>query len=126
MSKKLEIGLKHKTEKIVKLEDTALKYGSGMIEVFATPAMIALMEKTASKSVLPFLDEGLNTVGTNVSINHIKATPIGQKVICESELIEIDDRKLSFKLTAFDEAGEIGNGTHTRFIINVDKFMNKL
>lgn len=126
METKLQIGLRHKIEKTVQKEDTALVHGSGMIEVFATPAMIALMEKTACESVLQYLQEGFNTVGTHVNINHIKATAVGKKVFCESELVEIDNRKLSFKLVAFDEYGEIGNGTHTRFIIDVDKFMNKL
>ncbi len=122
----IQIGIKHKIEKIISQVDTAIKYGSGMVEVFATPAMISLMEKTALESVLSFLPKGFNTVGTAVDINHIKATPVGQKVICESELIEIDKKKLIFKIIARDEKGKIGFGTHTRFIININDFMNKI
>ncbi len=126
MESNLQIGIKHKIEKIILQKDTAVKYGSGTVEVFATPAMISLMEKTAFESVSQFLPKGFSTVGTIVNINHIKATPVGQKVICESELIEIDKKKLIFKIIANDEKGKIGFGIHTRFIINISDFMNKI
>ncbi len=126
MNKQLYIGLKNQTEQIVQYDDTAVKYRSGAVEVFATPAMIALMEKTASESVVKYLPHGYNTVGINVNINHIKATPAGQKVICESELVDINNKKLTFKLTAYDEKGKIGYGIHERIIINVEKFLSKL
>jgi len=109
----------------VKFEDTAANYGSGLVEVFATPAMIALMENTCYKSVMEFLPEGYGTVGTKVDIVHIKATAVGKKVSCKSELIEIDRKRLVFSVKAFDEDGEIGSGIHERFIINVEKFMGK-
>ena len=107
-------------------EHTAARYGSGLVEVFATPAMIALMEKTCLQSVLPFLPEGQGTVGTKVDIVHSKATPVGMRVVCESQLVEVDRRRLVFELVARDEQGEIGKGRHERFIIDTKQFMAKL
>jgi predicted thioesterase len=113
-------------EQIVSYEDTAKAYGSGLVEVFATPAMIALMENTAHLSVNDFLPEGFATVGTQVNIEHLKATASGKKVWCESVLELQDGKKLIFSIFAYDETGIIGKGTHERFIINVEKFMDKL
>lgn len=126
MEIKIENGATHTENKVVGIVDTALVYGSGMVEVFATPAMIALMENTALKVVLPYLQVGYNTVGTNICVNHIRATPVGMNVRCEATLKEKDGRKLLFDVVAFDEKGEIGNGTHTRFIIDNKKFMDRL
>lgn len=122
----LQKGIKGIEEQLVSLKETASSYGSGLVEVYATPAMIALMEKTCFSSVLPYLPEGFGTVGTAVNIVHIKATPVGETVICESELIEVDKKRLVFYVTARDKNGEIGRGTHERFIIDVEKFMEKL
>ncbi len=126
MSKELRSGIKGREELTVSYEDTAAKYGSGLVEVFATPAMIALMEKTCLNSVLEYLPEGKGTVGTKVDVVHIKATPMNMKVVCESELIEVDGSKLKFNVRAYDEQGEIGKGTHKRFIIDVKKFLDSL
>ena len=119
-------GVKGYQEQQVALKDTAKVYGSGLVEVFATPAMIALMEHTAHTSVHNFFPEGFATVGTHLNIEHSKATPLGAKVWCESVLELQDGKKLTFSVTAYDESGVIGKGTHERFIINIEKFMNKL
>lgn len=107
-------------------ENTARHYGSGMVDVLATPAMIASMEKTCMNSVAPFLSEGFQTVGTFVQISHIKATKRGSMVYYKSVLKEVNGNELIFDVTASDEVAEIGGGLHKRFIIDVEKFMKKL
>ncbi|MCQ2147521.1 MAG: thioesterase family protein [Bacteroidales bacterium] len=121
----MHTGIKGHTETIVTDEQTALHVGSGSVSVFATPMMIALIEKTASSSVEPFLEEGQSTVGTLVNVSHVSATPVGMKVWCDCELVEIDRRRLVFKVSAFDESGLIGEGVHERFIIDKEKFQAK-
>ena len=118
----LQPGIKGKQTITVNHAQTAAFYGSGALEVFATPAMIALLEETAWKSVQPYLDAGCGTVGTRVDVRHLAATPLGMQVTCESELVEIDRRRLVFKVDVFDESGKIGEGTHERFIIQNDRF----
>jgi fluoroacetyl-CoA thioesterase len=118
--------LSGRVKQTVKFEDTAAKYGSGLVEVFATPALVALMEKTCHESCQPFLPPGFNTVGIEVNITHIKATPVGMMVTCDSELIKTEGKRLTFRVIAQDEEGEIGSGTHVRYIINAVKFMEKL
>lgn len=121
----LEVGIKGKDTVTVVYENTATAVGSGVLEVFATPMMIALMEKTACNSVIPYLDEGDGSVGTELNVKHVAATPIGMTVTCESELIEVDGRRLVFNVEAYDEVGLIGKGTHERFIVNNEKFQSK-
>ncbi len=121
----IEIGIKGRQEEIVTMELTASHIGSGTVRVFATPMMIALMEKTCRICVKPYLDEGQETVGTRVDVAHLSSTPVGMKVWCECELSEIDRRRLVFKVSAYDEKGIIGEGTHERFIIDVAKFQEK-
>ena len=122
----MDTGIKGYKEITVTKELTAISLGSGDLEVYATPAMIALMEETASESVKPGLEIGQGSVGTCIAIKHLAATPIGMRVRCESELVEVDGRRLVFNITAYDEKDKIGEGTHERFIISNDKFQSKV
>ncbi|NOQ23906.1 MAG: hypothetical protein GQ564_00960 [Bacteroidales bacterium] len=122
----LETGITYTAKQIVEPKDIAAQYGSGLVEVFATPAMIALMENAALNTVLPYLGEEHNTVGFEVNIRHLKPTPVGMKVECTATLIETEGKRLVFKLEAKDEEGKIGEGTHIRYIINSKKFMQNL
>jgi len=126
MDFEIEEGVIGRMEIVVSKELTAAKYGSGLIEVFATPAMISVMESTAHTSVQKYLPEGFISLGIEVNIKHLKATPVGMKVTCESKLINIDGRKLTFEVNAYDEKGLIGIGLHVRFIVETKKFMDKL
>ena len=121
----MNTGIKGRHEETVTNEKTAALVGSGLVKVFATPMMIALIEKTSSESVAPFLEEGQSTVGTDIKVSHVSATPVGMKVWAETELVEIDRRRLVFKVAAYDERGLIGEGTHERFIIDIAKFQAK-
>jgi len=119
-------GIEGNKEIIVTADKTALAYRSGTVDVFATPAMIALMEQTAMESVADMLPDGFVTVGTEVSIKHIKATLPGKVVICSSKLIQSEDKKLVFEVLANDETGLIGKGTHTRYIVDKQLFISNL
>ena len=121
----LKIGIKGSQSVTVDNTNSARTMGSGTLEVFATPAMAALMEKTAWTSIAPYLEEGQGTVGTRLDITHDAPTPLGLTVTCESELIEIDGRRLVFQITASDGVSVIGSGRHERFIIMDEKFMKK-
>ena len=121
----LSIGIKGQAEVLVTEDLTAREVGSGTVAVFATPMMVALMERTCLQSVRPFLEEGQDTVGTRVDVTHSAATPVGMTVRCESELVEIDRRRLVFHVVARDDAGVVGEGTHERFVIDIRKFVAK-
>lgn len=122
----MEIGIKGKQERTVAYEETAEYISSGLLPVFATPCMIQLMESTARRSVEPYLSEGQSTVGTSVNIRHLASTFVGCKVTCESELVEIDRRRLVFNVKVYDEKELLGEGTHERFIIDNAKFLARL
>ena len=122
----LEIGIKHTKSEMVEEKNTAGALGSGLLPVYATPAMILLLEATCAEAVAPLLDEGNTTVGTKLDIEHVAATPIGLEVTCNCELFEIDRRRLAFKVEITDKAGVIGRGTHERFIVAGEKFMEKV
>lgn len=107
-------------------KDSAISFGSGSVKVFATPSMIANMEKAALLCVEHLLPDSQTTVGTRLEINHFKATAIGQTISFKAILISIEGKKLEFEVTAFDEQAEIGNGKHIRYIIDKEKFMNRL
>ncbi len=121
----LEVGIKGRAETVVTEANTASSVGSGLAPVFATPMMIALMENAAASSVLPHLEEGQSTVGTRLEVTHDAATPVGMEVWAEAELLEIDRKRLVFRVRAFDRTGPIGGGTHERFIIDNEKFLAK-
>lgn len=121
----LETGIKGHVKDVVREETTAGHIGSGTVKVLATPMMIALMERTSRLSVKPYLEEGQETVGTRVNVSHVSASPVGMKIWCDTELIEIDRRRLVFKVAAYDEKGLIGEGLHERFIIDEAKFTSK-
>lgn len=123
--KELKTGIQEKQTITVTEQMTAKTMGSGKLDVYATPSMIALMENTASNSVEECLEEGQGTVGTLMNVKHVSATPVGKKVTCETTLIEIDRKRLVFEVKAYDEAGLIGEGAHERFIIDNQRFMEK-
>ena len=122
----IETGILGHLEQEVTPEMSAARVGSGLVDVFATPMMISLIEQTCNESVLPHLDAGQGTVGTLVNVAHTAATPIGMRVWCDSELVEVDRRRLVFRVKAYDECGPIGEGTHERFIIDTAKFIEKV
>ena len=125
----IEIGLKNRKEVIVTEELTAYASDHSLPAVFATPQLVSLMELTCADSLKPFLKEEEGSVGVTVNITHSGATPIGQKIYCESELVEISGKrsnKLLFKVNAYDESGLVGSGTHGRAIINMKAFIESL
>ncbi|MDR3189330.1 MAG: thioesterase family protein [Prevotellaceae bacterium] len=122
----LKEGLQHVAEKVVTPEDTASQYGSGLVEVFATPAMVGLMENAAMSAVSPHLPQGYGTVGTAVCVTHVKATPVGMKVWGVATLVRVEGRRLQFEVAARDEQGEIGRGTHERCVVDIAKFTSKV
>lgn len=122
----MEAGIKNEKSIVVTDEVTASKVGSGLLPVYATPSMIALMEGTCAESVQPYLSEGEGTVGVAVDIKHIAATPVGMTVRCESLLKEVNGKKLVFEVNVYDEKGLVGTGIHKRAIINNEAFMARL
>lgn len=120
------IGLRHHEQLVVEHKDTAAVYGSGALEVFATPAMIALMEKTCLMAVCDKIGEGNTTVGIAVNIKHLKANPVGATIRCESVLTEVDRRRLVFEVKCYEGETLIGEGVHERFVVDSEKFMGKL
>ncbi len=121
----IEKGLKNEIESVVTEDMLACNVKSGTLKVFATPMMIALMERTCMECVMPYIDEGYGTVGTRVDIEHVASTPLGMKVKCSCELTEVDNRKLTFSVKVEDERGLIGDGIHVRFIVNNERFQKK-
>ncbi|SHF04283.1 thioesterase family protein [Alkalibacter saccharofermentans] len=119
------IGEELSVEIVVTEDDTAKSFGSGSIDVYATPKMVGLMENAALSLAQRGLDEGFSTVGTKVEVKHLAATPVGMKVTGKAKLVEVDRRRLLFEVEAFDEAEKIGEGIHERFIVDVEKFLGK-
>jgi predicted thioesterase len=119
------VGLKGRAETVVNDANTAQAACSGALPVFGTPFMCALMEEAAWKSIAPHLEPGQSTVGTKLDISHDSATPVGMKVWAESEITEVDGKRLVLTVAAFDERGPIGRGTHERFIVTDERFLAK-
>ena len=119
------VGLKGRAETVVNESNTAQAACSGALPVFGTPFMCALMEEAAWKSIAPHLEAGQSTVGTRLNVSHDSATPVGMKVWAESEVMEVDGKRLVLKVAAYDEKGPIGQGTHERFIVINERFLAK-
>ena len=117
------VGLKGRAEALVTESNTATAACSGALPVFGTPFLCALMEEAAWKSIAPHLEPGQSTVGTRLDISHDAATPVGMKVWAESEVTQVDGRRIELKVAAYDEKGPIGQGTHQRFIVQDEKFL---
>jgi predicted thioesterase len=125
MDLKLQIGLEGMKSETVTAANTAIAYGSGGVAVYATPAMIGLMEGACLSAVDPLLDEGTATVGTAINVSHLAATPLGMQVRAKAKLVDIAGKRLTFTVEAYDEKEKIGEGRHERYIIHLDKFLQK-
>lgn len=125
MQHEITTGITGEKSVAVKIENTALAMGSGTLRVFATPAMIALIEGCCAESVEDMLPQGITTVGTKVEVEHLAASPLGASILCNSKLIAYDGRRLDFEVEVFDNAGLIGKGTHTRFTVDAQRFIDK-
>lgn len=121
----ITIGMKGEVSTIVEREDTACEVGSGSLLVYATPCMVALMEGAACEAISAAIPEEKTSVGIELAINHISATPVGLEVRAEAEVTAVDGSIITFQVTAFDEAGKIGEGTHKRALVTSQKFLDK-
>ena len=121
----MQVGLTNKRTIDVTEKNIASSVGSGDLPVFSTPSMINLIESTANQSIKPFLDDNHSTVGTQINVKHLSATPLGFKITCFTELTKIEGKRLSFFAKVFDEECLIGEGTHERYIIENNKFLTK-
>ena len=121
----IPVGIKGRADTVVTEQNTASAVGSGLVPVFGTPFMIALMENAAVNALEPYVEAGQGSVGTHLDVSHDAATPIGLKVWAEAELTAVEGKALTFSVTAYDEAGPICKGTHNRFLIDVYRFLAK-
>lgn len=121
----ITVGMKGTASTMVEREDTALEVGSGSLLVYATPCMVALMEGAACEALSAALAEDKTSVGIELNVSHLAATPVGFEVRAEAEIIAVEKNIISFSITAYDEAGKIGEGTHKRAIVSAQKFLEK-
>lgn len=119
------VGMKGETSTLVEREDTAAEVGSGSLLVYATPCMVALMEGAACEAITEALGEDQSSVGISLNIEHLSATPVGLEVRAEAEVTAVEGKIITFALTAYDETGKIGEGTHKRCVISAQKFLDK-
>ena len=122
----ITIGMKGTAETTVERQDTAYEVGSGDLLVYATPCMVALMEGAACNAIADAIPEGKTSVGTMLNISHIAATPVGMDARAEAEVTEVDGSTITFQITAYDESGKIGEGTHKRAVITTQKFLDRV
>lgn len=122
----LQPGLTHRFEKTTESRESAAAVASGALDVFSTPSLVALFECTALQGVQPHLLQGQTTVGVEVSVRHLKATRIGQRVRCEVSVTAVEGKRISFSGEMWDEQGRIGEGTHVRYVVNADEFIKRL
>ena len=122
----LEIGLKHTSEQTVSEALTAMQMGSGDLPVFATPAMMALMENAAMMAVANELPEGCTTVGGHIESSHLRPSKVGEKVSAVAEVTKVDGKKIEFKVAAYSGETLLGERTHLRFVVDKEKFISKL
>lgn len=118
-------GMSGTVSSLVEREDTALKVGSGSLLVYATPCMVALMEGAACEAIAEAIPEEKTTVGIELNISHLAATPVGMEVRAEASVTAVDGNIITFSITAYDEAGKIGEGTHKRAIVTAQRFLDK-
>ena len=121
----ITVGMKGVAESFVEREDTAAEVGSGALMVYATPCMVALMEGAACEAIADALHDTKTTVGTELNIKHLSATPVGLEVRAEAEVTAVEGNTITFLVTAFDEAGKIGEGTHKRVVVSTQRFLDK-
>lgn len=121
----ITIGMKGETSTLVEREDTAQMVGSGSLLVYATPCMVALMEGAACEAIEEAMSEDQTSVGMELNIAHISATPVGMEVRAEAEVTAVDGKVITFRVEAFDESGKIGEGTHRRCIVSSQRFLDK-
>jgi len=121
----ITVGMQGEVSTLVEREDTAMEVGSGSLLVYATPCMVALMEGAACEAIAPALSEEKTSVGIELSISHIAATPVGMEVRAEAQVTAIDKNIITFTVTAYDEQGKIGEGTHKRAVVTSQKFLDK-
>ena len=122
----ITVGMTGSVSALVEREDTAYEVGSGSLLVYATPCMVALMEGAACEAIAEALPEEKTSVGTELHIRHLSATPVGMEVRAEAEVTEVAGNVITFQITAYDEAGKIGEGTHKRAVITSQKFLDKV
>lgn len=121
----ITVGLRGEVSTVVEREDTAMEVGSGSLLVYSTPCMVALMEGAACEAIVDCLPETKTSVGTELNISHLSATPVGLEVRAEAEVTAVEGSTVTFRVTAFDEAGKIGEGTHKRVIVSTQRFLDK-
>ncbi len=122
----LQPGLTHQFEKLAEPRESAAAVASGALDVFSTPSLVALFESTALQAVQPLLPEGCTTVGIEVSVRHLKATRIGQRVRCRVSVNALEGKRISFTGEMWDDQGKIGEGTHVRYVVNAAEFIKRL